>query len=647
MISRSRRKIHPYRAAFWSLLALAGVAALLQKHPLTLEAGDPRLPGTSLQIEARTDVLVLLSDAAIASAVESGEFERSYAWVDVLRQEMGPVSVAQIEELSDETLQLYRTLIVTSSAARDADAWTDRFASFAESGGTLALELPRGELRRRFAADGGGGWRRPNAITAADAGDGPTQSALRDVPLVTRFRGSTQPLSGAETLLAFDGAPVVYAKQVGQGDVIVFDFDVGAQLSRLQQGIPGADGAVSARRVGEPIRTFDLAATPALVGATTPAADLFERYLVHGILGHRAPVFALWPYPGAGQGALVTSHDARSVHGRPLWMSIHERDSGARSTTFVAAPTTDGDDAPLIDDAEFAGHGALLWVLRPHDAGLYRSYGFAGFAPVRQVLSLVGQLEHLEAALGDQADIRGARIWDGRWTREFTHPYRAMDAAELRYSVSYGAAPGTPQGMLFGTCQPFTPLDTNGLPFHVREIPVCFHDPRTDEDIERFEQALESAASEAWAVHLLSSADRFRREPNLAAFDVWRDAMRAAERMDMWIGGAGELLSFWRRREASALRVIASEVTSRTRDGEARTLEFTVEVETSARDMTLLIPSSVGELRFESATREGQATNIAGLENQVDTQTRTWFGREAELLPLNPGFTTVRVRFSR
>jgi hypothetical protein len=646
MISRRRGKLHPYRVFFWTAVVIGIALAVLQRYPITMQASDPELAGRPATFDGRGDILVVLDEAGMQAAAREGRVDRSWAWVDMIRQEVGPVTTIEIDALNQASLRAHRIVVLSSSAAAAPEAHTriEALDLYVREGGVLALELPTGALRAHFAADGNGGWRRPAEITAVEGVDGPLRDALTSTPLLTRFLGSTRPLPDTETMLAFDGAPVIYTRRIGQGEVVVFDFEVGAQLTRLQQGMPGDDGEIRPRRAGDAIRTFDLAATPATIGASIPYADLLERYIVHEVLGHRVPVFSIWPYPQGRNGALITSHDSRSVLGRPLWMSIHERAHDARSTTFIAAPADE--TVRLVDDVELAGHAALLWVLRPNDAGLYRRYGAFGAYPLRQTLSLVGQLEHLESALGDQADVRGVRLWDGRWTEAFTQPYRVMDAAELRYSTSYGPAPGVPQGLVFGTCQPFMPVDLDGQPFRVQEVPVCFHDPSDPEDVARFDAALAFAHEHAFAVHLLTSADRFRVSPDLAAFDVWRDALRRADRDDMWIGGAGELVSFWRRRGQAELRVIATEVGARGADGAPRTIAYTVEAETSGRGLVMMVPATFGDLRFESATRAGQAT-LPGLIDQVDTESSTWLGEEVRLIPLNPGFTTVGIRYER
>ncbi len=649
MISRRRSKLHPYRVAFWSAVVFAAAVFLLDRYPITLAAGDPELGGRMNTIEGRGDILVVLSEAQMLRSADEGQLDRSWTWVDLVRQEVGPVTTADLATLTGERLQEHRIVILTSSASRNPDVaqFMPDFDSFVAGGGTLAVELPEGMLRARFAADGDGGWRRADTITAAEGVPDDVLEQIRNIPIMARYRGSTGTLEGAQTLLAIDGAPVIYTQRVGAGQVVIFDFEVGVQLSRLQQGTPEANFRVQPARHGQPIRTFDLASSPALMGATIPYADLLERYIAQVVLGDHQPTFALWPYPDAKRGALLTSHDSRDIDGRPLWMSIHERSLDARSTTYISAPRDDRDVDQELRDAEFVGHGAMLWVMDPSDAELFRHYGLFGFNPVRQSLTLVGQLERLETALGDDADVRGVRIWDGRWTSRFAQPYAIMEAAELRYSATYGPPPEGPPGYLFGTCQPFTPIDHNGMPFRMQEVPVCFDNPETDAELALFEEALTAASQGTWALHLLTSADRFEARPDLQAFDIWRNALRFADRNDMWVGGAGEYVSFQRRRSAAALHVISQEISSTDAEGDPRAIDFTVEVETGGRGLVLMVPGEVGGLTFNQATRGGPEARLYDIAGQVETTSTTYLGRPVELLPLNPGFTTVGLRYRR
>jgi hypothetical protein len=645
-MSRQRISLHPLRVIFWTLFLLALVAFWLDRDPIALDAGDPRLEGRFEPIEARGDIVVVVSNEP-TEAENRAIVPGSWAWVDAIRQEVGPVSVLAVQGLTDEALQPYRYVILTASATRagDTESLVGLAEAFTARGGTMVVELPQGRLRTVFGADGNGGWRTPGAITAVGGVDAPFNSELRRMPLMTRFIGSTRPLEGAETLLAMDGAPVIYSREVGTGEIVVLDFDAGQQLSALQQGVASSGGRVRPRVSGAPTRTADLVASPAMLGSSVPWADLLERFLVHVVMGRRAALFAFWPWPDGANGALMTTHQSASMQGRPLWMSIHERSLDARASTFLAAPPVPPPGPNAVDVPEFTGHGALLWYLNPDAASLHKSWGALGFDLVQQPMTLVAQLEQLETWLGEDADIQGIRTWDGRWTEDPVDPFRIMDAVELRYSVSYSPAPGGPQGYLFGTCQPYTPVDSTGLPFRVQEVPVCFADPSTEEDVERMTATLERASQEYWTVHLLTSADRFQHTPSMAGFDAWRDALAFAQSHDMWVGGSGELLSFWRRRAAAELRVAGREVSSRDADGTARVIDYVVEADSSDRGLVIMIPVQSEGLSLSRVTRGARESQILG--DEVTTREAMWLGRPVQLVAINPGFTTLGLRYSR
>ena len=646
-MSRSRLQLNPLRVAFWTLVVLVLAAFVLDRRPVRLDAGDPRLQGAFVEVEGRGDVVVIIASQGATDTGGRGVVPGSWPWVDAVRQEVGPVSVLAVEDLRAEDLSPYQYAIFTSgtTTALHAEAVAPLVEELAGRGATVVLELPEARLRTQFGADGNGGWRTPGAITAVGALDAPFNNELRRMPLLTRFIGSTRPLEGAETLLAMDGAPVVYSRTFGTGEVIVLDFDAGQQLSALQQGVSTSTGRVRPRVSGAPVRTSDVVASPALLGSTIPYADLLERFLIHAVMGRRMALFALWPWPEGGNGALLSSHQSTTMSGRPLWMSIHERALDTRSATFLSAPPQLPTRENAVDMPEFTGHGALLWFTDPAQASLHKSWGAFGFKIIEQPMTLVSQLEQLETWLGEEADIRGVRTWDGRWTSDHVDAWRIMDAVELRYSVSYSPTPGGQQGFVFGTCQPFTPSDWNGLPFRVREIPVCFTDPSTPEEVEQLMLTLQRAATEFWSVHVMTSADRFHHTPSMAGFDAWRDALAFARANNMWVGGAGELNAFWRRRSEAELRLAAREVTSRDADGTARVIDYTLEAETSERGLVIMLPVQSEGLQLSRVTRGSRESQVLG--DEVTTREVPWLGRPVQLVAVNPGFTTLGLRYSR
>jgi hypothetical protein len=643
-MSRRSLHIHPLRLAFWTAAVLAMLAMLIDQRPFELDAGDPQLEGRRMEVVGRGDMAVLMAASTLTPAPVADEVPGAWSWVDMINQEVGPVSAFDVETLDPDALLPFRYVVFTRSACEwaQSESLLPVIEQLLARGTSVVLELPTGALRSTYAADGAGGWRTPGAVTALDGTVSEQAQQLRRLPLLVPFTGNTRPPEGTQTLMAFDGAPVIYVREYGNADLVVLEFDLGRQLMRLQQGVPREDFTVRPRSSGRRVITSDMVASPAMLDTDVPWADLLERYVVHRVLGRRFGVLAFWQWPAAQAGALLTSHQTRSLQGRPLWMSIHERSLDARSATFVAAPASVSDSLP--DDAEHVGHAALLWNADPSEHGLFRSWNVGPFTLLVQPITLVSQLENLEESLGEGADIRGVRMTDSRWSETWTGAYRAMDAVELRYSVTYGAAAGS-RGYLFGTCQPFTPRDTSGLPFRVQEVPVCFVDPVNEEEVEQLDSALRKAASDHYTVHLLTSADRFQYSPSMAGFDAWRNALETARQQQLWIGGAGEYVTFLRRRQEAELRVRGREVTSRDSDGTPRVIEYTVDVETANDSLAVMLPARSEGLRLSRVSRGNQESQFLG--DEVQTRETTWLGEPVQLVPLNAGFTTLGLRYSR
>lgn len=641
--------LSPFRIFFWVAVFVGLLLVLLDRRPFVLHADDEETRGSFESEMVEGDVLVVISEREMREGSARGEFHRPYAWVDTFRQEYGPVSVIDSDALDGEIVEQFRFIILTHSAAKDSalQRHIPMFEAFVTDGGVLVLELPQGAVRKAFSSDGQGGWRTPSSVTAVHGADDDVAKHLMNMPLVTRFIGSTRPLEGTQTHLAMDGAPVVYSRPLGRGHAITVDFAFAVQLSALQQGTPGDRMRVRPRRSGEPVRTTDLIAAPRLFGSSVPYADILEQFIVHSVVGVREPLFFLWPYPNAAQGALLTSHQSRYVSGRPLWMSVHERNLNARTVTFVAPPDPQSNTRSLTEP-EHSDHAALLWVVDPRHTGLQKAWGIFGFYPIIQPLSLKAQRRGLTQAfkgLRDK-DIQGIRTWSGRWDTHFVRPFRKMQAHGFRYDTSYGPVPGLPQGYLFGTCQPFQPVDVDGMPFALLEVPVCFIDPSTDQDLQLVGRALRSAAESMGVVHILTSSDTFRDAPDMRAFDAWRDMLHFAKQNDMWIGGAGQFIRFRNQRARAQLHVAGKTREHNERTGARAATRYVLEIEVPSNEFTLAIPLHLADQKLLSVVR-GVALSAKSSREDVTFEDIRYAGHDLRLIRLAPGFTTLTIRYGK
>ncbi|MCA9565562.1 MAG: hypothetical protein KC561_18820, partial [Myxococcales bacterium] len=249
MLRLKAKRRRPFRAALLTATLLAIVIAYFNAHPIALSTENARAEGT---LESSTgsqdvDVLVVLWGHQIAHSSESRDYDaidKSWAWVETVRREIGPVAVIEPDELTQRLLERYHVVVVTHSAAvhDQMDSQVHIFEHFVSHGGTLILERPQGAMRTAFSADGLGGTRTPTQVTAANGVTDDVAEALRQVPLRTKFIGSTGPLEGSETLLSMDGAPVLYRLERSGGHVVTVDFDYGAALYNLMQGCPSGEG---------------------------------------------------------------------------------------------------------------------------------------------------------------------------------------------------------------------------------------------------------------------------------------------------------------------------------------------------------------------------------------------------------------------
>ena len=349
----------------------------------------------------------------------------------------------------------------------------------------------------------------------------------------------------------------------------------------------------------------------------------------------------------AMDGALLSSHDAASYAGRPLWMSAHEKTLDARTTTFLApSGLPEAAHAAVAVDEDVAGQSAMLWITSPAHGAAHKRFGLFGLEPVQERLSFADQLRGVKAIVGEKYAIRGARTEGGSWMRDPFAPYRVMAAQQMRYSVSYEPLPSTGLGFGFGTCQPFTPVDNNGLPFPLLEVPICAANPSGPNAKADLTKMVQDAAKGGWAVHVLTGADRFEQAPNMAWFEAWQAALDEARRQRVWIGGAGEFMAFRKQRGETTLRTSQRKVMARTAAGQPTDIAFVFEAQTKRAGLAAVFPRRLDGLRLVEARR---AASLDGRGERISTDVKelNQIGREAAMIPLQEGFTTLSVRYKK
>ncbi|MDX9724107.1 MAG: hypothetical protein RBU37_25390 [Myxococcota bacterium] len=630
-----------WRIVLWSTVLLGVGVAYFDANPILVDAEEELAPGSVLALDAVSDVLLIVDYGSMISNPERFEdVDFSLAWLNTLQQEVGPVAIADAEKVAQLDLSAYRLVVVTRSAASQ-DAWLPKLKGYVDRGGTLVLEMPQGSVRESFSADGLGERRSPQQITYMAGLLEDLQLALQQISPPTEIVGSSGPLDGAETLMTIDGVPVIYRKQLGAGWVISVDFDYGRLLTALQQGMPHEGFRVRSVRGDDQVESIDLAYADALIESSVPLADVLERFLIYGVIDGSSPIIGFWPFFDGMDGALVMTHDERSMGDASIWMAAHEKPFKASSTYFVRVP------ASMTED----GLGALTnlgidigmeWNRGSESDGAYEGFGLFGVEPVQRAMSLSEQLAGLDGTAANLPSVISVRHRDFLWSRQWEEPFAAMTAAGFRADSSYAA----PRGRLayaFGTGLPFMPLSREGLAFPMLEFPVSLVANGSLTERDELSRALsDSQVRDHQLLSVAFSPAEFADAPSVQWYLNWRDSYRMAAEKNHWITSVRNFYRFSRGRHNSEIRANRSETVL---SGRSVTL---LRVETLALEsgMSLCVPRRIGTRTFSEARRGLQ--RVQGDKTPADkliSRDIMVMGYERVLLPLTKGFNSIDIIF--
>ena len=659
---RRQRSALSYRIPLWGVVLIVGALVYLDNSPFLLAPSHSESGGDQQTRTATADVVVVLDYETIAT---SGETFRardfSAAWIDLLEQHLGPVTAVTPASLAPKHLEAARAVVLTSSVSDGIpESLRTRLREFALDGHLLVLERPDGPMREMFSADGEAGIQIGRNFTFARGIDDPFRKELTSMPIETEYVGSTSPKKNADTLLAIDGAPVVYRAPVGDGDVVTIDFDLGELLVAHQQGRPSERFTVDPEGSGSnelPPRTDDLIADDSLRGAEIPYADLLERFVAYGVIQRYAPLPALWPFPGDSLGVVIPIHPDRRLGDGGGWMLEYESQHDGTSTLLSSSDSgLTAAGAAVIDRR--GGELGLLWRMAGTPSQQTRSYGPWGFEPVAQPLSLEQQISSLTDTIpaGFIHTTKTAGRW---WTREWAQPFRVLESQGVPLDVSY--EPET-DGFAFGTGFPFRALDRTGLPLGVRELPIVVPDRRSTElAIESLLETSRRGHHQVLSYALAPSA--FGRYPDMKRFDAWVESFKAIRRNGHILRNASQFHQFWRARADSSLtsRVIeeatlpdadgierpeeeGDEETSAT-DEEPTGLLLRITADLARNDLAITVPAEIGDRTFYQARRRASRVGGELVARKMTTDTKSIVGFDFRRIPVDAGSTRIDVYY--
>lgn len=627
------------RLWLWGGIGIFVLVMWFCMHPFIWKTDAQNVRGSTISLSAASDFLIVVdTDAFTANPKSFREMSFSHGWLNTLQQEIGPVSHINAQEFQDIELNAYRCIILTRSVS-EQDSWVPKIRSFLERGGTVIMEMPGAALRSLGSADGKGGIRDVQNLTYATGLGEEYLEALSGLNLsaMTELVGSAGPLENAQTWMTIDGVPVIYSKSFATGHVITVDFDYGMLVTALQQGRPLDDFGIRNLRDTPRIETSDLSFDASQM---LPHADIFERFLLYGVLDNIMPVVGFWPFFDGMDGALIVSHRENYAGDAALWMPQYEATFKATSTFFASAPlqlTDEGLDRVHLYNTELGLHVDLL----PSELSRAREpMGLFVVSPIWRQLNVQEQAASFKDKMGEKRPLLSSQSRDGIWLSHYTRAFGLLSAAGFRADASYRAPYDAP-GYAFATGMPFMPIDTNGLVFNILEFPVLFPELTTEahaKTLESFLQKSETAHHQAIGVSFAPAS--LAETPNAEAFQAWQSAYSNASKHKHWITSILSYFRFSRARFNAELKTRVSDMQMNNK----RVSVLRIETLAPESGMTITVPAKLKDKSFAEARRGVQRVREdAVLSDTIQGRQISIFGFDRMIIPISKGFNAIDI----
>lgn len=543
----------------WDLLVVgllivgyAGYSTL--QEPYQRDAEEVATDGSRPPEQTEGDVVLLLPDAPAATATDFGELDCSYGWYSALWQHYGSIATALSRHLSPEFLAGRSVVIVPRRVAREMPSnGITALASFAREGGQVVLEQPGEGWERLTGVSASGDVRQAQSITSVEGMGvhGRLRNHLPDVPLTGTLAPAPamDPWPEGPARLDVDSQPGLVTRRLEEGLVHTFLFEFSCTLTALQQGVPDEGMTFGDASDGELIPTARRVADASMKTADVPYADLLELAFFQQLSEFR-PLPRLWPYPGSHAGALVVVHPSAGDLRPTLGFLDYAGDADVHPSAFV--PSDRASTAKLGVARETGAEIGLHWIRGLERPKVLEPVGIGALQPLARELSLRRQAEQLERRLPEGEGVRLVRNEGATHSRHWARTFRRMAAADLRVDVSYGPAGPDQHGYLFGTGFPFYPVDKQGLPLPVLELPFVLDASNLTRD--QLRTTLSSSRNfyhQAITVNI--PGDAMRTEPSAGLLLAYRDAFELADSHNHWKTSVGDFADFLSARRRSVL----------------------------------------------------------------------------------------------
>lgn len=532
-----------------SILICIALGGLLHHFPLTISNDDEVAAAVMPQQLGQSGILLILpSENTHAQSYPALDF--SFAWYNLLSQVAGSFNIALTKDIqSSASLQAQLIVVPQKTAETLSDTQIQLISQAVQRGASLIVEMPTPAWSSMTAI------KRRTKVSSTikhftDAPNSPLSGAFRDqllnTPLDTQVLRldalDSETLPGDALLLELDGAMAHYRRSHGAGHVFVLAFNLGQTITSLQQGKPADSFQIETKE--EP-KASDLVLNEKLRHSTVPYADLLKTHVIQSVL-QVTPIPLVWPFPDNHRSALIVVHDTGRLGDSAFAMAEFEQSQEIQTTWLVRAGMMSNQELQ-----KWTNYGFDIGVslLRPPVGKLYEPYGPPFFQPIASERNMRNQKKAIEKA---GVNVAACKFSMSAWSRDYTLAFRKLAAAQCQIDMSYAPTESEHAGYLFGSAFPFLPIERNGMPLPVYELPALINDEAGLHSVPaEIPLKLVGEAENLYhqPVVVQFNADTMFTQPSHHVYDTWLKLIRYARENHIWITSAKRFMHYYTLRK--------------------------------------------------------------------------------------------------
>lgn len=429
-------------------------------NPITFDVKEKTSDGSFFAKHSSNQILLFVDTDYIKNVNSKSKFSEciwDHTWFNTLEQEVGSFSVTNESKKLIKKMNNYSVVIFSNSNKINKE-FLEKIKNFTRSGGIVVFNYPSETNVCDFAG-------------LKSLGKTQLLNMLHlmkyKIPFKTKFK-TAKLKENVEVILKEKESPLIIRKKYGKGTIITILFDYGLGLLSLQQGKPDENfNVINHKRGFYNLDTPDLVSSENLVSNFIPYADIVERYIV-SLIENETSIIRLWYFPPEYNSAVIMSHDEEGIGDKAIDIVDMEKTTSSYSIVPYSPISKDTINRMKKYDVDFGLH----WIR------LNRK-----FIIFNRKDSLDNQIKKLENKTGKIVFNRTHHL---DWGTDFMLHFKILCGNKIKIDSSYGPNPKIDElygfsasdlkGYLFGTGLPYIPLDRNGLPLRIYEIPFQFQE---------------------------------------------------------------------------------------------------------------------------------------------------------------------------